>query len=105
MHYISLIIYFINNSLYFITLYIINTLLPSSWELLFLAADHEVDLLLRYRFTVEIKASLVSYLFPASFFFQFWKQITGGGGGALVCTEGATIAMKVLISSIVDKAV
>ena len=29
------------------------------------SANHEVDLLLRYRLSDEIKAALVSYLFPA----------------------------------------
>ena len=38
------------------------------------SANHEVHLLLRYQFTAEIKAALVSYWFPASLFFQFWKQ-------------------------------
>ena len=46
----------------------IYTLLPSSWELCIPSATHEVDLLLGSWFTAKIKAALVSYLFPASFF-------------------------------------
>ena len=78
------------------------TYLPTSGVLLYSLCRHEVDLLLRYQFTTEIKAILVSYLFPVSHFFQFWKQIKvkreeGEGGEewvqGLCCMEGgATFA-------------
>ena len=34
------------------------------------STNHKVDILLRYRFTYEIKPVLVSYLFPTSLFFS-----------------------------------
>jgi hypothetical protein len=42
--------------------------------------NHDVDLCFRYCVTVDIKAALVLYFFPASNFFQFWKQIKVTGG-------------------------
>ena len=64
-------------------------------------ANHDVDLLLKYRFTAEMKATLVSYLFPASSFFQFWKQIKVTGGKVW----DNNCHLKELISSTVDEAV
>ena len=54
------------------------------------SANHEVDLLLRYRFTAEIKAILVSYLFVETLFFQVWKQMKVAEGQDLGCTEDGT---------------
>ena len=91
------------------------------------STNHVVDFLLRYRFTAEIKADLVSYIFPASLCFQFWKYeksqgmvcVWGGGGEGGGCWGGERWAeisavrtmgqnnanLKVCISSNVDEAV
>ena len=65
---------FFKNSFYF--LFFFKVFPTSLFTLLHLrgsfcipSVNHEVDLLLRYRFTAEIKSALVSYLFPASLFF------------------------------------
>ena len=47
----------------------------------FCKIPQEIDLLLRYWFTTEIKAALVSYLFPASF--VFWDLETNKRGQGL----------------------
>ena len=52
-----------------------------------------------YQFTAEIKAALVSYLFPifASLFFQFWKQTNKSWRGqGLGCTERGKALDKIL---------
>ena len=72
------------------------------------SANREVDLLLRYRFTAKIKAILVSYLFPASFF-QFWKQIKvaewDGARSGLYGGSNNNCHLKELLSCTSDEAV
>ena len=69
-------------------------------------ANHKVDLLLRYQLTVEIKATLISYLFPASLYFQFWKQIKVPGARSWLYRGWySNCRLKELISSTVDEAV
>ena len=77
---------------------------------LYPSENHEVDLPLMYRFTAEIKAALVSYLFPASLFFSSGnKKIVAGrskGWGAKTALYGRwynNCNLKELISSTVDE--
>ena len=57
-----------------------------------LCTMHEVDLLFRFRFTAEIKAVLVSYLFPASFFSVLEKNKSSLGRDLGCTDDGTTIA-------------
>ena len=68
------------------------------------SANHEEDLLLRYWFTAEIKAALVSYLFPVSLF-QFWKQKLQGARSGLYRGLDNNCHLKDVISSIVYEAI
>ena len=55
---------------------------------------HEEDLLLRYLFTAEIIAALVSYLFPASFFqFKSQRGLEGRGQSLMSMEEETTIVL------------
>ena len=99
----------------------ICTLLPFSYELLYSLSNHVVGLLLRYKFTAVIKATVVSYLFPASLFISSGNKWNlqgvcvcgGGGGGGGRGGEGGSMSglyrgwdnLKELISSAVIEAV
>ena len=55
---------------------------------IYMGANHEVDLLLRYQFTAAIKAYLVSYLFPVSLFSVLETNKSCRGQGQILPLEG-----------------
>ena len=48
------------------------------------STSNEVDLMLMYLFTAEIKVALVSYLFPASLFFSSGNKLKSQGTRSLL---------------------